>query len=419
MVSIPWNNSASEPARLGNFGRQWAVRLAMVAVLVGGLSRSLLSAEDDGLAPLVQVLQEIDDPTVQVDLLAGMREGLQGRKSVKMPAGWEKVYPVLSKSPSDAVREHARALAMTFDDPVAIAEMRQLASATKSPVAERIKAIEALVAKRVSNFAPTLQTLVADRAVRRAALRGLAAYDDATTPKLLLASYATFDADEKQDAVTTLAARRDYALALLDALEARTIPRSDVTSFTARQLLALGDEKLTARVKEVWGDSRETPQDKLAKIEKFKQLLTSQTVADGNLSAGRKVFQRTCQQCHLLYGEGAKIGPDLTGSNRANLEYVLTNVIDPSSAIAKEYKMNVIITTDGRVLTGMILEKSGERITLQTVNERVVLVQDDIDEQQESPLSMMPEGQFDQLSSEQIRDLVAYLASKQQVDATP
>src|SRR5690606_31239171 len=128
------------------------------------------------------------------------------------------------------------------------------------------------------------------------------------------------------------------------------------------------------------------------------------------------VFQRTCQQCHVLFGEGAKIGPDLTGSNRANLEYVLTNVIDPSAVIAREYKMNVVVTTDGRVLTGMIVERVGDRLTLQTANERLVLVKEDIEELNEAPLSMMPEGQLDALSPQEVRDLVAYLATDAQVE---
>ena len=64
----------------------------------------------------------------------------------------------------------------------------------------------------------------------------------------------------------------------------------------------------------------------------------------------------------------------------------------------------------------MIVEKSGDRITLQTVNEKLTLVEADIEEQTESPLSMMPEGQFDALSATDVRDLVGYLATKKQIE---
>lgn len=391
-------------------------RILLTIVLSLLLVTPQAQADDTGLAPLVEVLGLVDDAAVQSDLLVGMREGLKGRKSVPSPAGWAGVYAKLAKSDSASVREHALALALLFDDPTALAELRQIVSDAKASTDERNKAIELLVEKRVDKFAPTLQAMLPDVGVQRAALRGLAAYADAKTPTAILAVYPQLDAEAKQDAITTLASRREFALALLEAIENKQVPRTDVTSFTARQLLALRDDKLSAKVKEVWGDSRETPQDKLDKIEKLKTQLTSARLAAADVKQGRRIFQKTCQQCHLLYGEGAKIGPDLTGSNRANLEYVLSNVIDPSAAIAKEYKMNTVLTTDGRVLTGMIVEKTGDRLTLQTVNERIVLLPDDIDELKESPLSMMPEGQFDQLTSDEIRDLVAYLATKQQVE---
>jgi putative heme-binding domain-containing protein len=333
-----------------------------------------------------------------------------------MPAGWPAVYGKLTKSGDKGVRETARALALVFDDPQAIAEVKAVLASTKSLATERQAALEMLVAKGAKDFAPTLQKLIDDPAVRRPALRGLAAYADEHTPAVILKRYATFDAEEKQDAIATLAARREYAAALLEALEKQRVPRGDVSSFIARQLLAIGDDRISQRVKDLWGDFRETPQDKLDKIAKLEKLLTPDYLSKADLPAGRRTFMRHCQQCHMLYGEGAKIGPDLTGSNRANLEYVLTNAIDPSAAIAREYRMTLIVTTEGRVLTGMIVERTGQRLTLQTTTERVVLVQDDIDELHDSPLSMMPEGQFDQFTDEQIRDLVGYLATTQQVE---
>jgi putative heme-binding domain-containing protein len=373
-------------------------------------------ADDDGLAALVQVLQQIDDDGVRRDLLIGMREGLKGRKDVPLPDGWTKIYPTLAKSANAQVRDYARALAITFDDPTAIAEVRAVALAKTASATERNAALQMLVDKRLADFAPTLQTLLDDPVVQRTALRGLAAYDDPHSAKMILERYPRLDSDARQDALTTLATRKQSATELVAAVEQNIIPRRDLSAFLVRQLHALKDEDLSRRLRAAWGDIRETPQDKQAKIAKYTQLLNGDVLAQGNAAAGRAIFERTCKQCHTLYGEGAKIGPDLTGSNRANLEYVLTNVIDPSAAIAREYKMNIIITADGRVLTGMIVEKTGDRITLQTVNERIVLVEDDIEDLQESPVSMMPEGQIDALTPEQVRDLVAYLATKQQVE---
>jgi putative heme-binding domain-containing protein len=130
---------------------------------------------------------------------------------------------------------------------------------------------------------------------------------------------------------------------------------------------------------------------------------------------GRAVFAKTCQQCHKLFGEGGTIGPDLTGSNRADLDYILSNVIDPSSEVGRDYRMSVVRTADERVITGIVVERTAARVVVQTATDRVTLSPDDVTGVKDSPLSIMPEGQLDALSREQVRDLVAYLASKSQV----
>ena len=124
-------------------------------------------------------------------------------------------------------------------------------------------------------------------------------------------------------------------------------------------------------------------------------------------------------KCHILFGEGGKIGPDLTGSNRANLDYVLQNVLDPSASIGKGYQLTNVVTADGRLVAGIVLEETAAAVTLQTVNEKVVLPREDIETMKASPISMMPEGQLDKLSKDEIRDLVAYLASPRQVSLPP
>ena len=94
-----------------------------------------------------------------------------------------------------------------------------------------------------------------------------------------------------------------------------------------------------------------------------------QKIADASASRGRAVFTKTCAACHVLYGEGGKIGPDLTGSNRANLDYILLNSVDPSYDVPAGYRMVTIVTVDGRVVSGVIAEEDETRIVLKTVEQ--------------------------------------------------
>ena len=77
-------------------------------------------------------------------------------------------------------------------------------------------------------------------------------------------------------------------------------------------------------------------------------MLTTPPKTPPDLAQGRAIFGKSCAQCHTLFGVGGKVGPDLTGSNRANLDYLLENIIDPSAVIPKEYAATVVDMKDGR-----------------------------------------------------------------------
>src|SRR4029077_17140259 len=102
-------------------------------------------------------------------------------------------------------------------------------------------------------------------------------------------------------------------------------------------------------------------------------------------------------------------------SNRADLEYLLSNVLDPSAIMAKEYQPHLIATIDGRVITGLVLKDDGTTLTIATGNETITLPRADIDEMKLSDKSMMPDDLLKPLSDDEVRALVAYLASPQQV----
>jgi len=148
---------------------------------------------------------------------------------------------------------------------------------------------------------------------------------------------------------------------------------------------------------------------------KYKAILTPEKVKVADPSKGRSVFQKNCLSCHKLFDEGTNIGPELTGSDRANLDYVLENVLDPSASVPVEYRVSTVATADGRVLSGMIQQQDEKTLAIRTTNDRVVLPREDVAELKTSNQSMMPEGLFEKLSDDEVRDLIAYLASKVQV----
>ncbi|MBP7949361.1 MAG: c-type cytochrome [Verrucomicrobiales bacterium] len=251
-----------------------------------------------------------------------------------------------------------------------------------------------------------------------AALPGPAAPSRETLAQAVLQRYATFTVQEKQAALVGLAARKETAALVLEAIAEGKVPRADLPSYTARQMVNLKDPSLTKRLGEVWGQvglGGATDAEAAAEMARWKRVLVPDFLKKADVSQGRALFKVICGQCHTLFNEGGKIGPDLTGSNRANLDYVLENVVNPNALIGKDYELSMLSTSDNRIISGLVRKETESALTVQTLTGEEVVARKDIAKQDKPGISMMPMGLFTALSNEQVRDLTGYLASPSQV----
>jgi putative heme-binding domain-containing protein len=212
-----------------------------------------------------------------------------------------------------------------------------------------------------------------------------------------------------------LVSRPAWAAVMLESVGKGRIARTEVTAFHARQIRDFKDVALTKKLTEVWGELRESAADKKELIEKLKKQLDAPTLAKANLSQGRVLFTAICGACHQMYGQGGKIGPDLTGSGRSNLDYLLENIADPSGVVSADYRMSLLTLKDGRVLSGVITGTTNKTLSLRTLTEPLTLDRSEITKTETSPMSMMPEGLLLAFQPDQIRDLIAYLMHPVQV----
>jgi putative membrane-bound dehydrogenase-like protein len=360
-------------------------------------------------------LEKTTQPDVQLAMLTAINEGLKGRRQVPMPKAWMAASARLMHSASAEVSGQATALALTFGDPAALAQLRGTLVDPHAQLAQRRAALDALVSIRDSNLAASLQALIKVPQLRGPALRGLAGYDHADTPKHILAAYPQFSLEEKRDALNTLAARASYATVLLAAVGEKKVPGTDLSADLIRQLRNLKNAGIDQSIATHWGTARDSTAEKAKLITKYTQLLRKTPASPPDPSLGRTLFAKTCQQCHTLFGVGGKIGPELTGSNRANLDYLLSNILDPGAVMAKEYQPSVIVTSDGRVITGIVRQHDDNALSVQTANELITVPRGEIDQIALSQQSMMPDDQLKPFSDHEVRSLVAYLASPAQV----
>ena len=116
----------------------------------------------------------------------------------------------------------------------------------------------------------------------------------------------------------------------------------------------------------------------------------------------------------MLFGQGGKIGPDLTTYKRDDLRGMLLNVVNPSAEIREGFENYVARSADGRLITGFIADQDTNVVVIRGADgQSISLTRDEIDDLRASKTSLMPGGQLQALSDQQIRDLFAYLRSTQ------
>ncbi|MBL8818692.1 MAG: HEAT repeat domain-containing protein [Planctomyces sp.] len=209
-------------------------------------------------------------------------------------------------------------------------------------------------------------------------------------------------------AVEALTDRAASSKQLLAAVAEKKIPAAMINANQARKMLSLKDAELSRMLGEHWGTVR-TDRDP-ARARLISQMRNTLRTSHGDAASGQKIFRRVCGQCHKMYGEGAEVGPDVTRNGRASFEQLLSNVFDPSLVIGASYQALTIVTTDGRVISGLPVEDSPQRVVLKVQGDKQeVIARTDIEEIALSRLSLMPEGLEKQLQPQEMIDLFAFL----------
>ena len=304
----------------------------------------------------------------------GIAEALNGLKGIEAPANWE----LLASSLDAGVRAIAAELEEVFDQSVPMTERDWL-------------------------------SLLENQSRRNQAIVELAAFDDPAIAAAILRPYRRYLTDDRQATMATLSSRVSFAGTLLRAIKNGMVPRSDLSAFHARQIYNLSDDGLNALLEQVWGQLRQSPENKQAQIKSWQANLTPDRLGDGNIVNGKSLFQRSCASCHTLFGEGGSLGPPLDGGDRQNLYYLLENLIDPGAVLPQDYRMNLLTLKDGRVLSGNITAQSRHTITIAGPNSVEVIPVSEIIEQSQTEQSTMPEGLLQTMDEREVVDLIAYL----------
>ena len=349
----------------------------------------------------------------RLPILRGLNEGLKGWSKATKPAAWDSI----AKTGGDEETQTLlRELSVVFGDGRARDELLAIAANAEADPGARRAALTYLVRNPTPDLLPKLKEWTNDRVLGREAILGLANYDDPGVPDRVLNQWKR-DAALRPAAMDTLVSRVSYAKVLLDRIAKQELPREAITPFHARQIQSLGDESLAKQLGQVWGEVRDTPEALKTEIADWKRLLTPEVIAQADPAKGKTTFAALCGACHKLYGEGGAIGPELTGSDRHNLDYLLGNIVNPNEVVPADYLLTVFTLKDGRVVSGVVPEQNEKTVTVQTPVERLTIPADTITKRESMPVSLMPEGLLKTMDEATVKDLIAYLMTKAPVAA--
>lgn len=364
------------------------------------------TVDADATADLVAALAK-QPPTLNF-LLQGMLAGMEGRVDLAPPSNWGNTLAVLKKRKGDA-SQTAEEINALFGDAASAQRSLSILSDKNAPVEQRVKALQTLSAQQRKELLPLLPQLLEEPGLQPETIKAMAAYDKKEFGVLLLQKYSSFNDAGKLQAMETLSSRPVYGRLLADAIKNKTMPKSQVPATVARQLRRVVGSGFV----EIWGPIDDKPADS-KEFDHYKNLVSKSGHAP-DLDNGEKIFARTCGSCHKLYGKGGNIGPDLTGSNRSNIDYLLFNILSPSAEIQDDYRMIVITTRDGRTYSGNLVSENDRQITLRVVGQNeVVLHKSSIQSRETTSTSMMPQGLLHTLNDKEATDLLGYLMKVQQ-----
>ncbi|MDG3006926.1 PVC-type heme-binding CxxCH protein [Paludisphaera mucosa] len=244
-----------------------------------------------------------------------------------------------------------------------------------------------------------------------AAVRTLPKLFDARDRLFEILADRTFPAALRREALRTVARLPGGGMRLVELARGGGLP-DDLKTEATTTLHGLGDP----RVREAAASVLPPPATSTGRpLPPLAELLRR----EGDPLRGEAVFFRkredafSCGACHRVQGRGQWVGPDLsTVGTKYGKDELLRSVLNPSSAISYNFRSLVLALSDGRVLTGLPVEETPQRLVIKTAQgERIAVAPGDVEERGVSPVSLMPENLASTMTDGELVDLLAYLAT--------
>ena len=392
LAAIPWDAACAQQHILARLMRRFAA---------GGTRPELLTC-----ARLLDAAPAVEQRRL---LMTGFEEAFKGRALPPLPDG---LVDALARS--GLASPHLR---VRLREPEAVTDALKVAADVKAKLEERLLCVRLFGEVKLPESVPVLlQLATTDKSteLRKAALTSLLLYDDAAIGQQIAAAYPQLPGEAQPAAQTLLTSRTAWSLAFLELIESGNVPAAQLPPDVPARLRAHDDPRVAALAQKLFAKPPATPKaEHRATIERLRAVIAA---GPGDPYKGEPSFQARCAACHALFHKGGRIGPDLTSYQRDDLGTLLISVIDPNAEIREGFRNNVVTTTDGRTLSGIITASDDAVLVLRGFDgQDVSLPRAEVREARAVELSLMPEGLLLGLSDQELRDFFAYLRMPQPI----
>jgi putative membrane-bound dehydrogenase-like protein len=389
-----WQQPLARTHAIRNLAQRWA--------MAGGKDNY------DACTRLLELAQSAEDRTLVVEAIAS---AFEGGKMPELPPSLAAPLADYIKSRLDTDLE----LAVRTGSAEAVKKALAIAKDKTAPLQKRAALIQALAEAGTEAVVPVMVAILSEsgsNGLKKAVLPLTGKFTEMRLPQTVIKGYESRYAGDKdlQDAAhRMLVSRKEWAALFLSEVDAWRIKSQDVAPDIVSQLASYGEPGFEARIGKHWPQKSAALADKekQAELARIKAALAG---APGDPGKGKVHYSQRCAICHILFTEGAKIGPDLTGYERNNAEFWLTGILAPSIEIREGYGAYIARLRSGQVLMGIMEKQDAGGVVLKDMaGQRHTARAADLESLDASPMSMMPEGLLGGLSDADLRDLFAYL----------
>ena len=374
--------------------------------------------KDAEIARVVAVVTDRSGPAGdwwRASLLEGLARGTTGAAGKKALAATQRTLLALATGGQPRLRRAAVTLLTVSgitpgaDATAAVQRAARAAGDGAAAADTRVDAIALLALADAPAHRATFERVIVStepEAVQLAGVAGLGRIPGAATPAFLLRSWPALASPVRSAAATVVLARRDGALAMLDALERGTVKVWMLNFWHKRSLIMHRDAAIRAAARTVL---EESPAARAQRMSRYAAALGGR----GDAARGAEVFARNCAMCHQVDGAaGLDVGPDLSTVRHQPVSVLLANILEPNRSIAQHYETYQVERVSGEALVGIIGDQSPTSITFrQGPGQSTTVKRGDIKQMTVVPQSIMPESFDQQITSEDMAHLLAYLTA--------